>query len=192
VEDMCYDRRGLCGLVCPSRTSESGGEGDCVKEGGGEAGVRERERERERALGPLLCHMSAGLLLLDRLSKGRVEQAQSLCVPKRNMEDVMRAARRPDGQTSGRSADARGGRRAGAQGETPKFDHQDHPGIPGSGVAGRGTSGARCRSGRGWWRRGAARAAERCRGLIRAEFAGRLAGNVHVGGDFFATVGGQY
>ena len=24
---------GLCGLVCPSRTSERGGEGDCVKEG---------------------------------------------------------------------------------------------------------------------------------------------------------------
>ena len=27
--------RGLCGLVCPSRTSERGGDGDCVKEGGG-------------------------------------------------------------------------------------------------------------------------------------------------------------
>jgi hypothetical protein len=26
--------RGLRGLVCPSRTSERGGEGDCVKEGG--------------------------------------------------------------------------------------------------------------------------------------------------------------
>ena len=26
--------RGLCRLVCPSRTSERGGEGDCVKEGG--------------------------------------------------------------------------------------------------------------------------------------------------------------
>jgi hypothetical protein len=24
--------RGLCGLVCPSRTSERGGEGNCVKE----------------------------------------------------------------------------------------------------------------------------------------------------------------
>jgi hypothetical protein len=34
--------RGLCGLVCPSRTSERGGEGDCVKEGGGgEEGARE-------------------------------------------------------------------------------------------------------------------------------------------------------
>jgi hypothetical protein len=42
--------RGLCGLVCPSRTSERGGEGDCVKEGGGGEG----ERERERALGLLL------------------------------------------------------------------------------------------------------------------------------------------
>jgi hypothetical protein len=28
--------RGLCALVCPSRTSERGGKGDCVKEGGGE------------------------------------------------------------------------------------------------------------------------------------------------------------
>ena len=27
--------RGLCGLVCPSRTSERGGKGYCVKEGGG-------------------------------------------------------------------------------------------------------------------------------------------------------------
>jgi hypothetical protein len=46
--------RGLCGLVCPSRTSERGGtsEGDCVKEGGGGEG----ERERERALGLPLCH----------------------------------------------------------------------------------------------------------------------------------------
>ena len=43
--------RSLCGLVCPSRTSEHGGEGDCVKEGGG----GERERERERALGLRLC-----------------------------------------------------------------------------------------------------------------------------------------
>ena len=44
--------RGRCGLGCPSRTSEPGGEGDCVKEGGG----GEWERERERALGLLLCH----------------------------------------------------------------------------------------------------------------------------------------
>ena len=29
---------------CPSRTSERGGEGYCVKEGGGEEGERERER----------------------------------------------------------------------------------------------------------------------------------------------------
>ena len=42
--------RGLCGLVCPSRPSECGGEGYCVKEGGGGEG----ERERERALGMLL------------------------------------------------------------------------------------------------------------------------------------------
>ena len=40
--------RGLCELVCPSRTSERGGEGDCVKEGGGEEGERERERVEGR------------------------------------------------------------------------------------------------------------------------------------------------
>ena len=39
--------RGLCGLVCSSRTSERGGEGYCVKEGGGEEGERERERARK-------------------------------------------------------------------------------------------------------------------------------------------------
>ncbi len=44
--------RGLCRLVCPSRTSERGGKEDCVKEGGGEEG----ERERERALGVRLRH----------------------------------------------------------------------------------------------------------------------------------------
>ena len=37
--------RGQCELACPSRTTERGGEGDCVK-GGGEG---EGERERERA-----------------------------------------------------------------------------------------------------------------------------------------------
>jgi hypothetical protein len=40
--------RGLCGLVCPSRTSERGGEEDCVKEGGGGEGKCERERALER------------------------------------------------------------------------------------------------------------------------------------------------
>jgi hypothetical protein len=44
--------RGLSGLVCPSCTSERGGEGDCVKEGRGGEG----EREKERALG--LTHPS--------------------------------------------------------------------------------------------------------------------------------------
>jgi hypothetical protein len=39
--------RGPCGLVCPSQTSERGGEGDCVKEGGGEEGGLERERAGE-------------------------------------------------------------------------------------------------------------------------------------------------
>jgi hypothetical protein len=40
--------RGLCGLGCPSRTSDRGGEGDCVKEGGGGEGKCERERALER------------------------------------------------------------------------------------------------------------------------------------------------
>jgi hypothetical protein len=40
--------RGLCGLVCPSHTSERGGEGDCVKEGDGGEGKCERERALER------------------------------------------------------------------------------------------------------------------------------------------------
>jgi hypothetical protein len=39
--------RGLCGLVCSSRTSEREGEGYCVKGKGGEEGERERERARE-------------------------------------------------------------------------------------------------------------------------------------------------
>jgi hypothetical protein len=52
-----------------------------------------------------------------------------------------------------------------------------HPGTPGSCIAGRGTSGSR--SGRGWWRRGAG----------RDEFAGRRAGNVHVGGGFLSVCG---
>ncbi len=66
VEDMCYGARllffvsartnkrhhhlrettsrGQCELVCPSCTSELGGEGYCVKGGGEEEGERERER----------------------------------------------------------------------------------------------------------------------------------------------------
>ena len=47
--------RGLCELVCPSRTNERGGEGYCVKGGGGE----EEERERERA-GRVRLHYSLG------------------------------------------------------------------------------------------------------------------------------------
>ena len=41
----------LVPFICPSRTNERGGEEDCVKEGGGGEG----ERDRERALGLLLC-----------------------------------------------------------------------------------------------------------------------------------------
>ena len=41
--------RGLCGLVCPSRTSERGADGDCVKGGGGEG-----ERERVVVTGPFI------------------------------------------------------------------------------------------------------------------------------------------
>jgi len=47
MEDMCYERRRAEACV-----GEHGGEGDCVKEGGGGEG----EREKERALGLPLCH----------------------------------------------------------------------------------------------------------------------------------------
>ena len=60
--------RGLCGLVCLSRTSARGEKGDSVKEGGGKEGERERERAlgvRLRALalsgrraGPLACALT--------------------------------------------------------------------------------------------------------------------------------------
>jgi hypothetical protein len=53
VEDMCYEIRRAEACVrpvwiIPSRTSERGGEGDCVKGGGGEEGKCERERALER------------------------------------------------------------------------------------------------------------------------------------------------
>ena len=53
MEDVLRETtsRGMCGLVCPSRTSERGGEGHCVKEGGGEEGGRERARALELLLG---------------------------------------------------------------------------------------------------------------------------------------------
>ena len=48
---MCYERLQAEACVgCPSHTSEHGGEGDCVKEGG----EGEGESERECALGLLL------------------------------------------------------------------------------------------------------------------------------------------
>ncbi len=43
------------GLVCPLRTSERGGKGDCVKGGGGEEGERVKERAPGR---PLMPHPS--------------------------------------------------------------------------------------------------------------------------------------
>jgi hypothetical protein len=51
--------RGLCELVCPSRTNERGGEGYCVKEGGGE----EEEGEREHA-GEVRLHYSLLMIVL--------------------------------------------------------------------------------------------------------------------------------
>jgi hypothetical protein len=47
--------RGLCRLVCPSRTSERGGEGDCVKEGGGGEGERERSDNGDPLYGIIYC-----------------------------------------------------------------------------------------------------------------------------------------
>ncbi len=62
--------RGRCELVCPSRTNERGGEGYCVKEGGGEEGERERERAGEVCVfyycrtyykaGRCVCFITAG------------------------------------------------------------------------------------------------------------------------------------
>ena len=43
--------RGLCGLVCPSRTSERGGKGDFVNFERWKDWGEDGERERERALG---------------------------------------------------------------------------------------------------------------------------------------------
>ena len=56
--------RVLWGLVCPSRTSERGGEEDCVKQGwvGGE-----EEGERERELCVYYCRTMCVCLLLQYL-----------------------------------------------------------------------------------------------------------------------------
>jgi len=64
-------RQGLCGLVCPSRTSERGEEGDCVKEGGGEEG----EREMERALGLLMPLLWQPRVRLCSSATGRMPRA---------------------------------------------------------------------------------------------------------------------
>jgi hypothetical protein len=62
-EDRCYQEttsKGLCGLVCPSRTSQRGREGDCVKEGEGEEGERERERGCHDSLDVAVSYMGLG------------------------------------------------------------------------------------------------------------------------------------
>jgi hypothetical protein len=77
--------RGLCGLGCSSRTSECGGEGDCVKEGGGGEGKCERERALERlqystALDIEVCSRGVCLLLQYRLQSCSREGKQWRCV----------------------------------------------------------------------------------------------------------------
>ena len=73
--------RGLCGLVCLSRTSARGEKGDCVKEGGGEEGERERERAlgvRLRALGPagpLACALTPFLAAKTKIPLNPVTMA---------------------------------------------------------------------------------------------------------------------
>jgi len=49
--------RGLCELVCPSRTNEHGGEGYCVKEGEGEEGERAGEVRLYYSLGPWILRL---------------------------------------------------------------------------------------------------------------------------------------
>jgi len=80
--------RGLCGLVCPSRTSERGGEGDCVKEGGGGKGERERERTGAATMpqpwtlrlilsAAALVAVSPTLLFSDWLNAARLKRNES-------------------------------------------------------------------------------------------------------------------
>jgi hypothetical protein len=42
--------RGLCGRGCPSRTSERGGEGDCVKEGGFSSRMKSKMKGKNYAV----------------------------------------------------------------------------------------------------------------------------------------------
>ena len=78
VEDMCYKRRRAeAGLVCPSRTSERGEKGDCVKEGGGEEG----ERERERALGVQVTGSTTPRPSILRLIRNRDAAALAAAIP---------------------------------------------------------------------------------------------------------------
>jgi hypothetical protein len=66
--------RGLCGLGCPSSTSERGGEGDCVKEGAGGGGEMRRR---------------CVLLLQDLLqscSRGGRRRVEDMCYERRRAE----------------------------------------------------------------------------------------------------------
>ncbi len=75
---MCYKRRRAeAGLVCPSRTSERGEKGDCVKEGGGEEG----ERERERALGVQVTGSTTPRPSILRLIRNRDAAALAAAIP---------------------------------------------------------------------------------------------------------------
>ena len=88
--------RGLCGLGCPSRTSERGGEGDCVKEGGDEKGsATARERDSARGVCLLLQYLlqscsrggggnNGGHVLRETTSRGLC----GLVCPQRNSERV--------------------------------------------------------------------------------------------------------
>jgi hypothetical protein len=53
----------LCGLVCPSLTSERGGERDVVCKKEGEKKVRERERARKVSVCLCVCVLCVCLLL---------------------------------------------------------------------------------------------------------------------------------
>ena len=69
--------RGLCGLVCPSRTSERGGEGECLKEG--EGGEEESARE---------VHVCVLLLqdLLQSCARGGRRRVEDMCYERRRAE----------------------------------------------------------------------------------------------------------
>ncbi len=93
VEDMCYERRRAEALVdFSSRTSERGGEGDCVR---GARGGGRRRGAREGACPGAACQARARALYLSLRVSVRLSlsQALSLLVPARGPPPRLSSAR---------------------------------------------------------------------------------------------------